>query len=90
MTLIERLRQAANECSLSGRVTSGADIHDAAAALELCGEVLREAEWCCVTFARRPTCPCCQRHSVDGHAPDCKLAAAIRAVEGEEGARDGK
>ncbi|MCK6401282.1 MAG: hypothetical protein L6Q74_05130 [Sphaerotilus natans subsp. sulfidivorans] len=43
-------------------------------------EVLREAEW--VFIGTRTVCPACGESVYAGHAPDCKLNAAL-AAKGE-------
>ncbi|NQU42154.1 hypothetical protein HQ520_02630 [bacterium] len=47
------------------------------AALEEALELLRECEW----TAWGTHCPICERYPLQGHAPDCRLAALLRRAK---------
>jgi hypothetical protein len=49
-------------------------------------ELLKEMEWTTSMFNSNPICPSCDRGEESGHDDDCKLAAVLKAVEGEKGA----
>jgi hypothetical protein len=47
--------------------------------------LLKEIEWTGhnVHLSLVDLCPVCENHVQCGHSPDCKLAAVLKAVEGE-------
>jgi hypothetical protein len=45
--------------------------------------LLKEIQWTTSMFNSNPICPSCDRGEEGGHEPDCKLAAVLKAVEGE-------
>lgn len=53
--------------------------------------LLKELEFCQQDFVGNAVCPICRMYSADahpsgGHESDCRLAAVLKAVEGEENA----
>lgn len=57
--------------------------NQAADVLERCREVMREVEWPVYKASTGQVgCKVCNQCSDYGHAPDCKLAAAIKAIDG--------
>lgn len=45
-------------------------------------ELFRKLEWAAVDYrCDEPMCPLCQGWKVEGHTPECELAAAIREEE---------
>lgn len=82
MTLIDRLREAALECGMSGRITSQRDIHLAADALERCLDLLKRhgkqgIGRVCISCGSSET-------GLEPCSSACKLAAAIKLIEGGE------
>lgn len=45
-------------------------------------ELLREIEWACFDgHTGNQSCPSCRNDEHEGHAPDCKLKAALKKYE---------
>lgn len=46
--------------------------------------LLKELEWSTSMWNSNPTCPSCQCGEDYGHEPTCRIAAVLKAVEGED------